>query len=536
MLAPISHAHAQATCVKVQVTGLRVTKGTVYVSIYKDQPSFLKIGKEIATNVIKVGKKDTLVETCFSGLAPGWYAIALYHDEDDNGKMNSGIFGIPLEPYGLSNNFRPKISYPKFDQSVSLPAIAQQSFITGTVTDAVSGEPLTYANVRLRNSTEGVFTDSLGGFMISASGSEATLVTTTVGYKAKTIKAKPGQSNVAITLSPLSIELREVMIKPPKRKKRVVDTAALYVLEQVQENKTANNPKHIPNYYLHEHNKLVISLLNVPEKFINRGIIRPFKFFFEKRDTTESGKVFAPLLIQEEYNETYHRATPALDNKVVYYRHISGLKKNFIANLVANQFKAIDIYENVYVITGKAFTSPFSPAARLTYSYHMLDTIRDASGVSYKINFVAKNKEDVALKGYAIVDSASWGIKYIHFRPNEKANVNFLTDYSVDQKFEKADKGWIMESEKINAIGNLLEKQKKLAVYLTKRTMRDSIQYDRAIPDSVNRSKDDIIAKDAFRKPASYMDSFRISPLDEAERHIYHSFDTAKNTPRLQTP
>ncbi len=116
MLAPISHAHAQATCVKVQVTGLRVTKGTVYVSIYKDQPSFLKIGKEIATNVIKVGKKDTLVETCFSGLAPGWYAIALYHDEDDNGKMNSGIFGIPLEPYGLSNNFRPKMSYPKFDQ------------------------------------------------------------------------------------------------------------------------------------------------------------------------------------------------------------------------------------------------------------------------------------------------------------------------------------------------------------------------------------------------------------------------------------
>jgi len=412
--------------------------------------------------------------------------------------------------------------------AISLTAGAQQSNVTGTVTDAVSGEPLSFANIRPRNSTEGVYTDSTGAFIISIYGLEAILVVTTVGYKAKTIKVKPGQNNIAIAMYPLSVELREVMIRPPKKKKHTVDTAALYVLEKVQEHKAANNPKNIPNYYLHEHNKLIISLLNVPEKFINRGIVRPFKFFFEKRDTTESGKEFAPLLIQEEYNETYHRAKPALDNKVIYYRRISGMKKNFIANLVANQFKVIDIYENVYVITGKAFTSPFSPGARFTYSYHMLDTIRDESGVSYKINFVAKNKEDVALKGYAIVDSATWGIKYIHFRPNEKANVNFLTDYSVDQKFEKADTGWIMESEKINAIGNLLEKQKKLSVYLTKRTMRDSIQYDRAIPDSVNRSKDDIIAKDAFRKPASYMDSFRISPLDEAERHIYHSFDTAK--------
>jgi uncharacterized protein (DUF2141 family) len=119
ILAPISQAQAQsptATCVKVHITGFRVTSGKVYVSIYKDQESFLKIGKEIATNVVRVNKNDTIAETCFSGLAPGWYAVALYHDEDDNNKMNTGIFGIPLEPYGLSNNFRPRFSYPKFDQ------------------------------------------------------------------------------------------------------------------------------------------------------------------------------------------------------------------------------------------------------------------------------------------------------------------------------------------------------------------------------------------------------------------------------------
>jgi uncharacterized protein (DUF2141 family) len=116
MLAPISLTQAQSTCVKVQISGFRVTSGKLYVSIYKDQEAFLKIGKETATNMVRVNKNDTLLETCFSGLAPGWYAVALYHDEDDNNKMNTGLFGIPLEPYGLSNNFRPRFSYPKFDQ------------------------------------------------------------------------------------------------------------------------------------------------------------------------------------------------------------------------------------------------------------------------------------------------------------------------------------------------------------------------------------------------------------------------------------
>ena len=185
---------------------------------------------------------------------------------------------------------------------LSVPAIAQKTDVTGTVTDAVSGEPVSFANIRLRNTEEGVYTDSLGGFTIPVSAPEATLIVTTVGYKAKSVKLKPGQTKVSIGLSPLSVELRETMVKPSKKRKHVVDTAALYVLQQVQEHKTTNNPKHIPNYYLHEHNKLIISLLNVPEKFINRGIIRPFRFFFEKRDTTESGKEFVPLLIQEEYN------------------------------------------------------------------------------------------------------------------------------------------------------------------------------------------------------------------------------------------
>jgi len=102
------------SCVKVEVSGFRARTGKIYVSIYKNQDTFLKIGKEVATQIIYI--KDTAPAYAYiCNLPAGWYAVALYHDEDDNNKMNT-FFGFPREPYGLSNNFRPRFSYPRFSQ------------------------------------------------------------------------------------------------------------------------------------------------------------------------------------------------------------------------------------------------------------------------------------------------------------------------------------------------------------------------------------------------------------------------------------
>jgi hypothetical protein len=411
---------------------------------------------------------------------------------------------------------------------VANPVTAQTIKITGKVIDGTTREPVSFAAIHIKNSAYAAMADSMGNFAVSINGDEVNMEVSSIGYKLKTVKMTT-EKNIAITivLAPINMDLKEVVISPGKRKKRVVDTAALYVLNKVLNSKPLNNPQAVPNYYTHEHSKLVISFINVSNRILNSRILQPFGFFFDTKYTTTTGEQFIPLLIEEEYNETFHRADPLLNRKVIYYRHLSGFKKNFIANLAANQFAPIDIYKNTYIIMGKSFTSPFSPAARFTYTYHILDTVRNAGAVAYKLNFVAKNKEDVALKGYALIDSATWGIQEIHFKPNERANVNFLIDYSVDQKFEKTDSGWVMKNEKLDARGNLLEKQHKLAVYMTKSTLRDSVLLNHAIPDSVARVKDDIIVNSALTRPRNYLDSLRISPLDSAEKHIYHSFDTA---------
>ncbi len=422
------------------------------------------------------------------------------------------------------NFFIPLLSF----QLAVYNSSAQNSLISGKIMDVRTNEPISYVNIHIKDTNFGTITDSVGNFTIVIIPQPSILEISVLGYERKFVKINPATTKfISVDLKPTDMLLKEVVVKPPKKRKRIIDTAALYVFARVMENKPRNNPDAVPNYYLHEYTKMITSMIHASPKLLNSKLLKPFGFFFEERDTTASGEEYIPLIILEEYNETYHRNKPFLNRKVIYYRHMSGFKKTFLANYISDQLKYIDIYKNVYVIAGKAFTSPFSPQARTTYTYHILDTIRINNSVTYTLNFVAKNKEDVALKGCALIDSATWGIAAIYFNPNEKANVNFLTDYSVEQKFEQTDSGWIMNYEKVNARGNLLQKRQKLAIYITKITARDSIQLNHSIPDSVSKAPDDIIVNKAFNRHRSFLDTLRLMPLDKAEQHIYHSFDTA---------
>ncbi|MEM1217507.1 MAG: DUF2141 domain-containing protein [Bacteroidota bacterium] len=64
--------------------------------------------------VVAVHQSTVTVE--FSGLKPGTYCISLFHDEDNNGQLNTeGLFGLPSEPYGFSNNPKTWFGPPSFE-------------------------------------------------------------------------------------------------------------------------------------------------------------------------------------------------------------------------------------------------------------------------------------------------------------------------------------------------------------------------------------------------------------------------------------
>jgi uncharacterized protein (DUF2141 family) len=96
----------------INITNIERMQGTVEIGLFNSKDRFLEEGQAMKTLSIKV--KNSSETVVIKDLPKGIYAVSMYHDENADGKLNSNFLGIPSEPYGFSNNFRPKFSAPTF--------------------------------------------------------------------------------------------------------------------------------------------------------------------------------------------------------------------------------------------------------------------------------------------------------------------------------------------------------------------------------------------------------------------------------------
>lgn len=98
---------AQATPKKLE-EGISVTvsvvnalndTGTVNFGFYNEE-NFMKQPIYAKSASVEKGKSTVL----FEGVSQGFYAILCFHDENNNGRMDFDINGMPTESYGSSNN------------------------------------------------------------------------------------------------------------------------------------------------------------------------------------------------------------------------------------------------------------------------------------------------------------------------------------------------------------------------------------------------------------------------------------------------
>lgn len=96
------------------INNVEHSKGYIDVKIYDNKNSFLK--EELTTETIR--KRATKGKTVvpLSKIHEGQIAIVVYHDEDGDGKMKTGLFWLPKEGYAFSNNYKPK-GPPKFSKT-----------------------------------------------------------------------------------------------------------------------------------------------------------------------------------------------------------------------------------------------------------------------------------------------------------------------------------------------------------------------------------------------------------------------------------
>src|ERR1700723_4782445 len=106
-------APAGGATVTVQVVGVHSPKGQVVCLLYAGGVGFPgKPDKAAAKLTVPISGETA---TCaFPNVAPGDYAIELFHDENSNGKLDTGFMGIPSEGFGASNDAPEKFGPPKY--------------------------------------------------------------------------------------------------------------------------------------------------------------------------------------------------------------------------------------------------------------------------------------------------------------------------------------------------------------------------------------------------------------------------------------
>lgn len=95
----------------VVVTGIKGIEGKIEVGLYNNAKNFPKDDLEYMFEIMPV--TNDKAEFSFD-LQRGEYAIALYHDKNNNEECDVNFFGIPVEGYGFSNNVKPILSAPSF--------------------------------------------------------------------------------------------------------------------------------------------------------------------------------------------------------------------------------------------------------------------------------------------------------------------------------------------------------------------------------------------------------------------------------------
>ena len=104
----------QGNVVHVEVVGMRNDKGQISCSLYSSADGFPKKGeKAVAHIVAPISEREAVCE--FPGIAPGTYAVSVFHDENSNGKLDTNFLGIPREGVGASNDAKGHMGPPKFD-------------------------------------------------------------------------------------------------------------------------------------------------------------------------------------------------------------------------------------------------------------------------------------------------------------------------------------------------------------------------------------------------------------------------------------
>jgi hypothetical protein len=302
--------------------------------------------------------------------------------------------------------------------------------VSGKVTNQ-QGEPLAFANVYIKGTSNGTTTNIEGNYRLELPSGEQVLVFRYLGYKLyeQTINTAEATFVLDVKLLPENYSIAEIMIRPEGE-----DPAYAIIKNAIAKRKYYLNQ--VEAFTCNAYMKGIQKITKYPEKILGVDV---------KLGEIVDSKTGIAYLSESVSKLSYKK--PGKIKETMISSKVSGNNRAFSFNQASDM--EFNFYQNIIPAEGlspRGFISPISGSALFYYRYRLEGTFFENGHLVNKIAVLPKRKGDPVFEGTIFIQDSTWRIHSTDLWLTKDAQIQFVDTLRVNQVYiaaDKSDKVWL---------------------------------------------------------------------------------------------
>jgi len=412
-----------------------------------------------------------------------------------------------------------------------------QTKISGHVIDEYN-EPVSFANVIFKGSTEGTITNENGKFYLESDETWDTVNVSFIGYETIEISLdKKVNYNLKFTLKEETEQLNTVVIVSGKQSKDEKENPAISLLKKIWEHKRKNGLKQFNQYEYDKYEKVEFDINTIDSALIKSKLFRGMEFVFDQVDTSKvTGKTYLPMFVNEAASTVYGDNINNKEKEVLKGNKNSGFSDNqTIIDFVDDLYSDFDVYDNYLKFFDKSFVSPISKTGISTYNYVLADSTFIDNKWCYNIIYYPRRKNELTFKGDFWVADTTYAIKEINLQASKSANINWVKEIYIEQEFEVLnDSLFLVKRDYMMSDFAFNKKEKSRGIYGKRTTLYNNYEFDIEKEKKFYEEEVYYYDKDVYDRGDEFWNENRLEALSDDEKGIYKMLDTLKTVKKFK--
>ncbi|WP_323788433.1 DUF5686 and carboxypeptidase-like regulatory domain-containing protein [Psychroserpens sp.] len=412
-----------------------------------------------------------------------------------------------------------------------------QTKVSGYVFDE-NDQPVAFANVLFKGSTEGTITNEDGRFYLESENTWNTVVISFLGYEIKEILLdKKVNYDLRFVLKEEAAALDEVVIVSGKQSKKASENPAIRILKKIWERKRQNGLNRFKQYQYDKYEKVEFDLNTIDSALIKSKLFRGMEFVFEEVDTSSvTGKTYLPIFLNEAVSTVYGDNELNKEKEDLKGNKNSGFSNNqVIIDFIDDLYADFNVYDNYLKFFDKSFVSPLSRTGIQTYNYVLSDSAFIDNKWCYNIIYYPRRKNELTFKGDFWVNDSTYAIKDINLQASKSANINWVKEIYIEQEFEVLnDSVFLIKRDYMLSDFALNKKEKSRGVYGKRTTLYENYVFDEPKGEPFYDEKVYFFDEDIYNRNDDFWEQNRLESLNKDEKGVYKMLDTLKTVKKFK--